>query len=85
MKELREDTLAIYGPLTDADMQLLVNTSSNSTESYPINRQFLISNQLLKFPAFWVYDRRVGVWNSVGISVLDIAGTIKSEFYTIKN
>jgi hypothetical protein len=85
MKELYEDTLAIYGPLTDADMQFLVDTSSDNTESYPIDRQFLISNQLLKFPAFWVFDRRAGVWNSIGISVLDMIGTIKSEFYTIKN
>lgn len=85
MQELRDNTLAIYGPLTDSDMQLLVNTSSNSSNAYPIDRQFLIENGLLKFPAFWVYDRRGGVWNSVGISVLDTAGTIKSEFYTIKN
>ena len=85
MDSLRENTLAIYSPLTDEDMQFLVRSSLNSKEKYPIDRDFLISNQLLKFPAFWVFDRRAGVWNSVGISVLDIEGTIKSEFYTIKD
>ena len=85
MSELRDNTLAIYSPLTNTDMQFLVDTSSKNAEAYPIDRNFLINNQLLRFPAFWVFDRKAGVWNSVGISVLDIEGTIKSEFYTIKN
>ena len=85
MSSLRENTLAIYGSLTDADMQFLVKSSLNSKEKYPIDRDFLISNQLLKFPAFWVFDRYAGVWDSVGVSVLDTAGTIRTEFYTIKN
>lgn len=85
MSELRRNTLAIYSPLTNEDMKFLVDVSSKNPEAYPIDREFLISNQLLRFPAFWVYDRRAGVWNSVGISVLDTSGTIKSEFYTIKN
>ncbi|MFQ5662021.1 MAG: hypothetical protein ACE5F2_02095 [Candidatus Paceibacteria bacterium] len=85
MSELRRNTLAIYSPLTNEDMKFLVDVSSKSPRAYPIDREFLISNQMLRFPAFWVYDRRAGVWNSVGISVLDTSGTIKSEFYTIKN
>jgi hypothetical protein len=85
MNELRRNTLAIYSPLTNEDMKFLVDISSKSPRAYPIDREFLIENQLLRFPAFWVYDRRAGIWNSVGISVLDTSGTIKSEFYTIKN
>jgi hypothetical protein len=85
MDELRNNTLAIYGPLTSADMLFLVKSSSNSSEPYPIGREFLIKNGLLRFPPFWVFDRRAGVWNSVGVSVLDTDGTIKTEFYTIKN
>ena len=85
MNELRNNTLAIYSPLTDEDMRFLVDASLNSAETYPIGRQFLIDNQLLRFPAFWVFDRRAGVWDSVGVSVLNTSGTIRSEFYTIKN
>ncbi|MBT3283005.1 carboxypeptidase regulatory-like domain-containing protein [bacterium] len=85
MDELRNNTLAIYGPLTSVDMLFLVESSLNSSEPYPIGREFLIENGLLRFPAFWVFDRKAGVWNSVGVSVLDTDGAIASEFYTIKN
>ena len=83
MDALRNNTDHIYRPLTDADMRLLVQASVG--QPYQIDRQFLINNQLLAFPAFWVFDRRRGVWDNVGVSVLDIQGTIQSLFYTVRD
>ncbi len=83
MQELRDDSDHIYRPLTDADMQSLV--SASAAAPYRIDRQFLIDHQLLQFPAFWVFDRHRGIWDNVGISVLNTQGTIQSTFYTIRD
>lgn len=83
MKELREDTAKLYGPLTDADMKLLTDASVG--QPYAIDRDFLIRNQMLRFPAFWVFDRTAGIWENIGVSVLDLQGTIRTIFYTINN
>jgi len=83
MAALRENSDQIYEPLTSADMQFLVSASIG--RSYRIDREFLINNQLLRFPAFWVFDRKRGVWDNVGITVLDIQGTIQTIFYTIRD
>ena len=83
MEALRTNEDQIYEPLTEADMQLLVAASLG--EAYRIDREFLINNQLLRFPAFWVFDRRRGVWDNVGVSVLDTEGTIRSVFYTVRD
>jgi len=83
MEALRTNQDQIYEPLTEADMQLLVAASIG--EPYKIDREFLINNQLLRFPAFWVFDRRRGVWDNVGVSVLDTEGTIRSVFYTVRD
>jgi hypothetical protein len=83
MEALRTNEDQIYEPLTEADMQLLVAASLG--EPYRIDREFLINNQLLRFPAFWVFDRRRGVWDNVGVSVLDTEGTIRSVFYTVRD
>lgn len=80
MQELRENTANIYQPLTQQDMQLLVDATNPG--SYNIDRDFLIENGLLRFPAFWVFDRIRGVWENVGVDVVDVNGTIRSEFYT---
>lgn len=73
----------IYPPLTDADMQLLEDVSVAG--GYPIDREFLIQAGLLRFPAFWVFDQARGVWDNVGVDVVDKSGVIRSIFYTIKN
>ena len=64
-------------------MELLVEASRG--QPYHIDREFLINNQLLRFPAFWVFDRRRGVWDNIGVSVLDTQGTIRTIFYTIRD
>jgi len=73
----------IYRPLTELDMQTLVNASR--AEGYPIDRKYLIENNMLQFPAFWVFDRTVGVWESIGIKVLTTDGLIESLFYTLND
>ncbi len=83
MDELRDNTDQIYRPLTDQDMQTLVNASAG--RQYPIDREWLIENGMLQFPAFWVFDKKRGVWDNIGISVLDTSGTIQSLFYTIRD
>lgn len=85
MEELRTNKLGIYGDLTDADMRALVKASQENPNGYPIDRQFLIDHQLLRFPAFWVFDRKAGVWNNVGVNVLTTDGLMRTEFYTIKD
>lgn len=83
MDALRENTDGIYRELTDEDMDLLTLASLGG--NYPVNREFLIANDLLQFPAFWVFDRTVGVWENVGVNVLSADGLIESMFYTINN
>ena len=83
MDALRENIDQIYSPLTEKDMQLLVEASRG--QPYVIDREFLINNQLLRFPAFWVFDRKRGVWDNVGVSVLDTQGTITTIFYTVRD
>lgn len=80
MDALYANTDNIYEPLTSADMELLVRSSQG--RQYAIDREFLISNAMLRFPAFWVFDRKRGVWDNVGVDVLDTEGTIRTIFYT---
>ncbi len=83
MDALRANVDGIYEPLTEEDMQLLISASIG--QPYRVDREFLIHNQLLRFPAFWVFDRRRGVWDNVGVNVLDVDGTIRSIFYTMRD
>ena len=82
MKDLRNNTDGFpYGKVTDDDMQLMID-ASRGYPGFPITREFLIKNNLLRFPPFWVFDRQKGVWDNVGMRVLDTAGTIQTIFYT---
>jgi len=83
MEALRNNHDQIYSELTERDMQLLVEASRGNP--YVVDREFLINNQLLRFPAFWVFDRKRGVWDNVGVSVLDTQGTITTIFYTVRD
>jgi len=82
MDALYRNTDGIYRALTDRDMEQLVRASHGG--GYPIDQAFLIGNDMLQFPAFWVFDRRRGVWDNVGIAVLNQQGTIGTIFYTIR-
>ncbi len=83
MDKLRNNEDGIYTALTDEDMEMLVQDSSFG--GYPINREYLIENNMLQFPAFWVFDRSVGIWENVGVNVLNTDGLIESIFYTIND
>lgn len=83
MESLYNNTDGIYTALTHADMESLVLASLRG--NYPIDREYLIRNNLLQFPAFWVFDRTVGIWENVGINVITADGLIESIFYTIND
>ena len=72
------------GPLTDANLQTLIAASAGDP-GFPITAQWMATNHLFTFPPFWVFDRRKGVWENVGMRVLDVQGTIQAPFYTINN
>ena len=85
MQDLRDNTNGFpYGKLTEQDMQKMVD-ASKSDPGYPVTREFIIKNNLLVFPPFWVFDRKKGVWTNEGMRVLDTGGTIQSIFYTIND
>jgi len=71
------------GNLTDEQMQLL-STVSRGDPGFPITRDFLVEQKLYTFPPFWVFDRHAGVWDNIGVRVLDMSGTIQTPFYTVK-
>ena len=81
MEALRTNKDQIYSPLTDKDMEYLVDNSSKLW-GYPIDRQFLIDNDMLRFPVFWVFDQYRWVWVGLSIKVLSKDWDIESLFYT---
>ena len=74
----------VYEPLRQEDIQYLVE-QSQTLGGYPVDRDFLIKHMLVKFPAFWVFDQKKGIWENVGVKVLDANGTIETPFYTIND
>ena len=85
MQELYTNADNIYRALTPADMDALFAASIARPGQYPITREYLIENNLIHFPAFWVFDRKAGVWDNIGIRVNSSDGEIESPFYTINN
>jgi len=83
MESLRNDDLGFYGKLTDADMEKLVEDSRSG--EYIIDRDYIIENEMLRFPAFWAFDRIRGVWDNIGVNVLDVNGTLETRFYTLRD
>src|SRR3989344_2279300 len=72
------------GPVTPADMRKLVSASEGDP-NFPITADFLARNAIYSYPPFWVLDRSGGVWENIGIRVLDVEGTIQTPFYTIND
>lgn len=83
MEALRAGSDGVYAPLTDAHMQQLVSDSQSLGGGYPITREYLIENQLVMFPQWWVLDRLKGKWNAEGVKVLDTGGLVETIFYSI--
>jgi hypothetical protein len=57
MKELYSNYDKIYTAITDADMAKLV-AYSKEKGGYPIDRAYLINSKTLRWPAWWVLDRK---------------------------
>lgn len=70
-------------PLTNAHMETLV-AASKGDPGFPITADFLVRHKIFTFPPFWVLNRGSGVWDNVGMRVLDVSGVIQAPFYTIK-
>lgn len=81
MNALRTNQDKIYEPLTDQDMNFLLE-KSNELDWYPIDRQFLIDNKLVRFPAFWIFDQTKWIWVNQWLKVLDVEWKIELLFYT---
>jgi hypothetical protein len=52
MKELYSNYDKIYTSITDEDMEFLVS-QSEAFSGYPIDFQFLIDHNMLRWPAWW--------------------------------
>jgi hypothetical protein len=57
MKELYENYDKIYEAISDEDMEFLVKYSEEK-KGYPITFEFLTENNLLRWPGWWVLDRK---------------------------
>lgn len=72
------------GKLTDEQIDLMISASSGNS-GFPITSDFIAAHNLQSFPPFWVMDRKKGVWENVGMRVMDANGTVQVPFYTIDN
>ena len=73
------------GPLTDQQIQAVLAASQADPNGFPITAQFLADNKISTFAAFWVFDRRSGVWDNEGTRLLDANGTMQAPFYTVND
>lgn len=83
MEELYNNTDELYGSITDQDLEYLVDYS-NEEWWYPIDFDFLVWNNFLRWPARWTLDRERWVWENVWHRVVDVEGTVELPFYHIK-
>ena len=84
MKELYDNTDKIYEEITIEDMQFLVD-KSNELWWYPIDFDFLTTNNFLRWPARWSLDRTTWIWSNVWSRVLNVDWLVELPFYHIKD
>lgn len=84
MKELYENHDKIYTALTKEDMKYLVKVSSEKG-GYPIDFDFLTTNNFLRWPAWWALDRKTWIWWNVWMKVLDESWLVELPFFSIKD
>jgi len=85
MKELYSDYDKLYWAITDEDMKYLVKYSLESQNPYPIDFDFLTSNDFLRWPARWSLDRETWVWSNVWHRVLNEWWLVELPFYHLKD
>lgn len=84
MKELYENYDKLYWPISKEDMIFLVKYSEEKWW-YPIDFDFLTTNNFLRWPARWCLDRKAWTWNNVWHRVLNINWLVELPFYHIKD
>jgi hypothetical protein len=57
MKELYDNYDKVYSAITDQDMKNLLEYSNNSKKDFPIDFEFLTTNNMMKWPGWWALDR----------------------------
>lgn len=82
MKELYENYDKIYEELTKEDMEFLVK-KSEELWWYPIDFEFIIQNEILRWPARWSLDRITGIWHNVWVKVISVDWLVELPFYHI--
>ena len=83
MDALKQGGDSVYDALTDEHIQQLLDYSNKSKAMYPITREYLIQNNLVMFPQWWVLDRLKGKWKAEPFVLLDMGGLVKTIFYSI--
>jgi len=84
MDALKTNQDKIYTELKDEDLEFLVKKSEELWE-YPIDRFFLVKYNILRFPAFWVFDQTKWVWVNEWVKLLKTDWTIEIKFYTLSS
>lgn len=85
MKELYENHDKIYTEITKKDMEYLVEYSNNSWNPYPIDFEFLTKNEFLRWPAWWVLDRKTWIWSNIWHRVINVDWLVELPFFHIKD
>lgn len=83
MQELYDNYDKIYSAVTQKDMEILYKYSQEN-EWYPIDFDYLIQNNFLRWPARWSLDRKTWIWHNVWQKLLDKNGLVELPFYSIK-
>lgn len=84
MKELYENHDKIYSEITKKDMEFLVKYSNESSNPYPIDFEFLTKNNFLRWPAWWVLDRKTWIWSNIWHRVINVDWLVELPFFHIK-
>jgi hypothetical protein len=58
---------------------------SQEHEWYPIDFDYLVQNNFLRWPARWALDRKTWIWQNVWQRLLDTNGLVELPFYSIKD
>jgi len=83
MQELYDNSDQIYQAVTQEDMKFLVE-KTKALWWYPIDYDFLVQNNLLRWPARWSLDRTTWIWSNVWHKVLDETGKVELPFFHIQ-
>ncbi len=84
MQELFDNYDKVYEALTKDDMEFLVQKSLELWW-YPIDFEFLTTNNFLRWPAWWALDRKKWVWENIGSRVISVEWLVELPFYSIND